>query len=93
MGVLRLNRLPALLKRVEGRRLGRELADVKSCRLPGEDGDGLGTGVRCGPLLIQHEGLRGVLQPPRAPGHGGGRVQAACRPFTAGSRARASLRR
>src|SRR5215467_568549 len=81
MGVLLFDLLPELLNRVVVRRIGRQLDDLQPCRLPGEEGFGLGAGMILRPILNEDDGLCGLRQDTREKGNVGGRVEATVLPL------------
>ena len=62
VSVLLLDFLPEFLNRVVVRRIGRQLKDRKPCRLLGEEGLGLGTGMLPRAILHQQDALRRLRQ-------------------------------
>jgi hypothetical protein len=81
MSVLLFELLPKFLNRVVVRRLGRELEDLKPCRLLGKDSVGLSAGLIFRSSRNQHTVLGGVLQDTCEKGHVGSGVEAAFLPL------------
>src|SRR4029453_162789 len=81
VGLVLLELLPELLNRVVVRRIGRQLDDLKPCRLLGEEGFRLGAGMILRPILNEDDGLGGLRQHTPEKGNVGGRVEATVLPL------------